>query len=1295
MNLTVALLTLYCLQPAEANPCTNGSFENLAPGGFPVDWAPLGKVEVSADAHAGARSLRLVRTAADKPTAETGLNRLRLVEPLRGAMEFWYKAASAESAALRLYVIPVGADGIENTQSPRAVFTVPASAIGDGRWHHERLKYDFAKNAAARRVHFAARIEGKAGDLLLDDFAWLDRAGAILRIGAVRIDEDAAQPGRRCRLSAPVENAGDAVAKDVCASIVPPAGLAAAPAEVRLGDLAPDAKKTAEWAVEGERKAACKVALAARAGADAAAVEPATASLNLAPRMAVRNFGPATPVAKTGEPAILECVVSNAGGAMVQRPSAEFRLGMQRLTVTAEDLAPGRSVVLKATFRHAEENPAVEAGVQVTAANTPDRLEAKSWLVVGSAAPSPAPARKLNAAASGDLAILENENLALVFRRNGFGFGPGELIARTDSGPQTVAWLPHLSRLVLQGGGAESPEAGLFARDPPVAENPAGGPARIRFDLRPSAAGAGQPLGRLTVTFELAAGAKTIAAAYEFVPDEARGLLCFEGPMLYVLQREEAIFPGLEWLVDDEVSSDCLDIAEDHPDRLRYVVHPQWVTIPAVGVQSRSGTVGLLWDVHQKWDGRRDRPSAVFASPDRFGNQRSHLVGLFLPTVPDFVAPNTRTAQKPYPLEAGRPVALRAWIFVDGSSRDPLAVIDQWIRQFGLPKPAPLPRSTYPQEIEFSMQGYLKSLWDPQAKEWWPTKGGGMLSAAKDRPRSFVADLLVGEALSPSPDVRRQCRARAEEVLAIIGGRPRIDAQRFPGPMERLVGDPGPPAALLSSREADGAWHFDADQVGAGPFVGADYHELGPDNAVEVGLCARRAYEVLRFARVTGDREVYRQMQPTLERMEGFRVPRAAQVWEVPVHTPDILAAADAVDAYLEAYRFSRDPRWLRDAVVWARRGLPFVYLWEDPERPFLVGASIPVFGASWMQGSWFGRPVQWNGLRYAESLLKLAEYDRSLAWRELAETVVRSAIHQQDVRGENAALWPDNLSAIDSQKCSWVFSPSMILQDVLRLMGRDPDPVTVIAGEGERRLHITAAAAMADVAWDGRTCSFRAAYPPGEQGVAVVFNVARPARVLLDGAAVAERDRLEDGAAPGWRYDESLGALAIRIAREGASAVRIEGAEWRYVERLPAIAERIAFEFKDGLDGWMPAHDVAGLSVKGGVLEGRITGPDPYIIRTMLRVPGDRCPVIRIRMRASAGQGGEFFWTTAAARSFGEDKKVAFPLAADGEFHEYRLEVGRHALWAGQTITAIRLDPGNGASQAEVGVDYIRGGAE
>ena len=83
---------------------------------------------------------------------------------------------------------------------------------------------------------------------------------------------------------------------------------------------------------------------------------------------------------------------------------------------------------------------------------------------------------------------------------------------------------------------------------------------------------------------------------------------------------------------------------------------------------------------------------------------------------------------------------------------------------------------------------------------------------------------------------------------------------------------------------------------------------MGPDDALELGTCARKAYEVLRYARIAGDQEAYEQMQDTLALMERFQVPRAAQVWEIPVHTPDVLAAADAVDAFVEAYRDCRRP---------------------------------------------------------------------------------------------------------------------------------------------------------------------------------------------------------------------------------------------------------------------------------------------------------------------------------------------------------------------------------------------------
>ncbi|MCR4414185.1 MAG: hypothetical protein NUV77_17350, partial [Thermoguttaceae bacterium] len=551
----------------------------------------------------------------------------------------------------------------------------------------------------------------------------------------------------------------------------------------------------------------------------------------------------------------------------------------------------------------------------------------------------------------------------------------------------------------------------------------------------------------------------------------------------------------LEWIVGDELSSDSLDIAPGHPDCDRSRPNPQYVTIPAIGVASPAGTVGLLWDVHQKWDGRLDRPRATFSSPDRLGNFRAHRMSLGVPS--GDLAKAHDPSPKPYALAADKTLRLEFCILADGSSTDPLAAIDEYVRLYGIPRPAPLPRGSYEKEIEFSMQGYLKSLWVEDEKTWWTSKGGGIMSP-KGRPPSYIADLLIGEILSPDPALRRACRERADEVARLIGIEPRLDAMRFPGRFDHGVAHPTSAAALLAGRSDDGSWRFDADLQAGPPFVGMDYYELGPDDAVEVGTCARKAFEVLRYARIAGDGETFGRMRKTLELMETFRVPRAAQVWEVPVHTPDILAAADAVDAYLEAYRFSGDARWLRDAVTWARRGLPFVYLWEDPEKPFLLGGSIPVFGATWYQGSWFARPVQWNGLRYAEALLKLADHDQSYPWRQIAQLLVHSAIHQQDAAGENAALWPDNISAIDSAKCPWVFAPRMILQSVLHLLGRDEEPNTVIVGQGRQRLHITSTARITDAAWDGKTCSFRATFPPGEEGIVLVSNVGRPTRVSI-----------------------------------------------------------------------------------------------------------------------------------------------------------------------------------------------------
>ena len=1283
LTISLALTLLGAAPPASEQPCTNGSFERLAPNGFPVDWGPIGNtVEVSADTHSGQRALRFLRTL-ETETPETGLNRGPLIDRLKGGIDFWYKALSAKDAKLNVHVIPMNDEPREGTGSPRATFAVPEQHVGDGRWHHARLKYDFTENPEVKSVHFAVRIVGSEGDLLMDDVSYVKRVGKLLRFGKLELDEDPDRPGERCTIRAVVENVGDAPADAVHAEMLAGPGGDVLNPEISIGNLAPDEQRRITWTYEGERIQPAHLEFRATSGD----VETET-SLNIAAELVVRSIGPAVPVAAQGKPVMFVCVLENPGTASVVNPVVTYVFPEKTVQRTLERLHPGKSQAFSTCITLNRQSLEVPVAVRISADNIDAEQTVETTLVVGSDARPPRASRQLNTFVSDQLAVLENERIRLVFRRNDFGFGPAELFVVQGVTSSSVAWLPRLARVVLEESDGERREQVVLTETPPKVE--ATDQRTLVFTwATPEGEG---PSCQIQARFSLGKGETNISAQYELTCPEPCKLLAFDGPMLYVRNRDEAVFPGLEWLVDKEVSSSTLDIAENHPHRLRYVVHPNMVTIPAVGIHGIRGTVGLLWNVHQKWDGRRDRPSVVFASPDRFENRLFHLVGLFLPSVPEFVEVNEREAASPYPLEPDKPLRLTARIYADGEATDALAAVDKWVRLHGMPEPAPLPRGSYDREIEFSMKAYLDSLWEPETKDWWTTKGGGMMSN-QARPPSFVADLLLGAAVSPSDEVRRACTARAAEVLALIGGDARIDSQRFPGRADLAMANPAKAASILAGRDENGAWRFDADQQHtSGPFVGKDYHELGPDNAVELGTCARNAFEVLNYARIAGDPTAYEAMKKTLVLMESFRVPRAAQVWEVPVHTPDVLAAADAVDAYVEAYRFSGDERWLRNAVTWARRGLPFIYLWDDPEKPFLVGASIPVFGATWYQGSWFGCPVQWNGLRYANSLLKLEQYDQGYPWRRLAEMIIRSAIHQQDVAGENVALWPDNISAIDCKKCPWVFSPRMILRNILKLTGRDEDPATVILGKGERRLHVSATAKISEATWDEHKLAFRVTYPLGEQGITLVSNVTEPAKVLLDGRPIAPRAEVETGSQPGWRYDEGNAYLAIRVDHDGPASIEVENARYRAVTRLPMPVDRIAFEFEESTEGWTSAHDIASLAVADGMLSGKITGPDPYAIRMLLHVAGDECPVIRLRMRLTAGQGGQFFWTTQASPGFSEDKTVPFEIRTDGQFHEYRLEPGRDPAWAGQTITAIRIDPGNAAPSAEFAIDYIRG---
>jgi len=69
------------------------------------------------------------------------------------------------------------------------------------------------------------------------------------------------------------------------------------------------------------------------------------------------------------------------------------------------------------------------------------------------------------------------------------------------------------------------------------------------------------------------------------------------------------------------------------------------------------------------------------------------------------------------------------------------------------------------------------------------------------------------------------------------------------------------------------------------------------------------------LALITGSQEAAEAGLRAIAYLDGQKRPEGAQTWELPLHVPDVLAAAHAVRCCVAAYRFTGDKRYLDRAV--------------------------------------------------------------------------------------------------------------------------------------------------------------------------------------------------------------------------------------------------------------------------------------------------------------------------------------------------------------------------------------------
>ena len=650
--------------------------------------------------------------------------------------------------------------------------------------------------------------------------------------------------------------------------------------------------------------------------------------------------------------------------------------------------------------------------------------------------------------------------------------------------------------------------------------------------------------------FSLSKESKRVKVEYNLTADQERELTVFSGPILYAgdgafgERKTAALFPGLEFLDDGEPSSSPRDVAPPNSNRL--VPHPYKITIPLMAVEHKKTLIGLVWDALETWDGEQNMLSAVFASPNWHNHQKNHLMGLFVPSVPDWVEENTLTAATPYPLKANQPLTIKAQIIIDGDASI-LDAVSHWTDAYDVPEPLKAPRSDK-EEILLSRHGFMQTVWDEKVGksqhcvDWAPGNAPGFATL-------LWYDYLIQTQDNTIKD--ESVRQRALEIVkrtiqqAGPGGLCSTDfchILKWEAPfyfgeveagLERLKEIA---TRWIETQEEDGSWGFHPITDRA--------KTLGDEGDVVLGTCAPTVRMLLKHARVTGDTQSLEAGVKGLKYMENFKVPRGAQTWECPLYAPDLLAAAHAVGAYVEAYEITSEKKCLERAEGWAMAGLPFLYHWHLPDRPGMRFGSIPVFGSSLYTHPWFGVPVQWNGLVYAYALQHLAQHtaeNQSQFWSKVAEGITVSAMHQQWTEGELKGTYPDGLYNCCTEGRGPHINPEDIMVNLYALRGLDPDISTRILHDHDNRVHVSSGARVDGVDRDdSNRLTFSLRYVQNETSYSIITGYGswsgetessvkpRPAAIRTESGELPLVDTLSTTES-GWLYREDKDIVFIK----------------------------------------------------------------------------------------------------------------------------------------------------------------------